>query len=149
MFTESQQKLITDATDLIRNSLTNNSEQFTDPNTVKNFFALLLGQEVKEVFAVMFLDSSLRLIKDEIMFRGTVAFCGVHVREIAERALMHRATSIIIGHNHPTGQAKVSDSDVDITKRIKAALDCLSIDTLDHIVVASECLSMNELGMMD
>ena len=103
----------------------------------------------REVFLCLFLDSQHRVIAQEELFQGTIDGATVHPREVLDRALHHRAAAIIFAHNHPPGVAEPSEADINITRRLKSALDLIDIRTLDHLVVGDgEVTSMAERGLL-
>ena len=69
--------------------------------------------------------------------RGTVNESPAYIREIATRALLSNAVSVILAHNHPGGSLKPSDADLNFTMRTKDALKLLGIKLLDHIIISS------------
>ena len=91
--------------------------------------------EVEE-FRVLFLDTKKRLIADEEMQRGTINHTPVYPREVVKRALDVRAHSVIMVHNHPSGDPTPSQADVDTTRQIKQGLATVDIVLLDHVIVA-------------
>ncbi len=68
-------------------------------------------------------------------FEGTINEAAVYPRLVVETALKHRASSVILAHNHPGGSIKPSQGDIQVTKRIKEALDAIDIKVVDHIIV--------------
>ena len=119
------------------------------PQAVQQYLQLHLQHKAHEVFCVLFLDAQCQLIALEEMFRGTLDSAAVYPREIAARALQLGAHSLILAHNHPSGQAQASSSDVQLTQRIGAALQLLDIRLLDHLIIAGhQCHSMAERGQM-
>jgi DNA repair protein RadC len=121
---------------------------FDSPTRVKDYLRLQLGERDHEVFAVMFLDAQSRLVKLEEMFRGTLTQTSVYPREIVKRALEHGASSIILVHNHPSGDPSPSRQDIALTKEIVTALKPLGIQVHDHIVIgASGHASLRALGL--
>lgn len=120
----------------------------TDPDDAQSFLKLKLSELEHEVFAVMFLDSSHGVIKYEEMFRGTINVASVYPREVVKEALYCNAAAVILAHNHPSGEAKPSKSDIAITKRLKDALALVDIIVLDHLVIGSDIVSFAESGLM-
>jgi len=106
------------------------------PDNVKRYLQLLIGSKPFESFAVLFLDVKLRLIECEELFRGSLTNTRVYPREVIKRALYHNAASVILAHNHPSGQIDPSQSDISLTRELKKALSIVEISVLDHIVVA-------------
>jgi DNA repair protein RadC len=88
----------------------------------------------KEHFYVMMLDIRSRIKMVEVVFVGTLTSSLVHPRETFRRAIVEGAASIIIAHNHPSGEAEPSDEDTKITKQMFEAGQLLGITMLDHIV---------------
>ncbi len=84
-----------------------------------------LENEKREQFRVLFLDKKLRLIKDEKMNEGTIDHAPVYPREIARRALELSSSSVILVHNHPSGDPKPSGQDIAMTKKIIDALQAI------------------------
>lgn len=122
---------------------------FSSAALTRQFLVAQLRGEVREVFAVMYLDSQHRLIRYEPLFFGTIDGAAVYPREIARRALELHAAALIIAHNHPSGVAEPSEADRRITQRIREALSLLDIRLLDHCVVAGcEVVSLAEQGLM-
>jgi len=96
-----------------------------------------LQHETREQFRVLFLDRKNQLIADEIMSRGTVDQAPVYPREIARRALELAASSLILVHNHPSGDTTPSRADIDVTRELIDALTPFDITVHDHLVVGT------------
>ncbi len=103
-----------------------------------NYVRLALQHEKEEQFRILFLDRKNQLITDEIMSRGTIDQAPVYPREVAKRALETSAASIILVHNHPSGDPTPSKADVTITREIIDALDALDIEVHEHLIVGSK-----------
>lgn len=95
-----------------------------------------LQHEGREQFRVLFLDRKNQLIADETMGHGTVDHAPVYPREIARRSLELQASSIILVHNHPSGDPTPSRADIDMTRAVMDALDALEITVHDHLIAA-------------
>ena len=89
----------------------------------------------KEHFVIFFLDARNQEIKREIISVGSLNANLVHPREVFEPAVRHLAAQVILAHNHPAGDLKPSEQDIEITKRLVEAGDILGIDIVDHIIV--------------
>lgn len=96
-----------------------------------------LQHETREQFRVLFLDRKNQLITDEIMSQGTVDQAAVYPREIARRALELAASSLILVHNHPSGDTTPSRADIDITRELIDALAAFDITIHDHLIVGT------------
>lgn len=90
-----------------------------------------------EQFRVLFLDRKNILIADEEQARGTVDHVPVYPREVVKRALVLNASSLILVHNHPSGDPTPSDSDLAVTRQIDEAARALSITLHDHLVIGA------------
>ena len=122
---------------------------FSNPQAIRDYLQLQLGSREHEIFAVLFLDTSHRLIVLEEMFRGTLTQTSVYPREVVVRALALNAANVVLAHNHPSGTAQASRADEAITHTLKAALALIDVRVLDHfIVTASKAVSMAELGLI-
>ena len=91
----------------------------------------------KEHFVVLYLNARNQLIKKETISIGTLNANLVHPREVFKPAIDCLATSIIVAHNHPSGDSQPSEADVDLTKRMMDAGRLLGIEILDHIVISN------------
>jgi len=123
---------------------------FESPSSVKDYLTLQLAGEPTEVFGVLFLDVQMRLICFEAMFRGSLTQTSVYPREVVRAALAHEAASIVLSHNHPSGNTQPSRSDEHLTQTMKAALALVDVRVLDHVIVAPgvPAFSMAECGLI-
>ena len=113
------------------------------------FLRLKLATNDREVFAVIFLNNLHRVIAYEEMFFGTIDGSSVHPREVVKNALHHNASAVIFAHNHPAGVSEPSQADIQLTKRLTAALELVTIRVLDHMVVSyGETTSFAETGLL-
>jgi len=92
----------------------------------------------KEQFRILFLDKKNILIADEVQQEGTVDHTPVYTREVVKRALELAASSIILVHNHPSGDPTPSQPDIIMTKKIIEAAEKLNIKIHDHIIVGKQ-----------
>jgi DNA repair protein RadC len=92
----------------------------------------------KEQFRILFLDKKNILIADEVQQEGTVDHTPVYVREVVKRALELAASSIILVHNHPSGDPTPSQPDIVMTQKIIEAAEKLNIKIHDHIIVGKQ-----------
>lgn len=103
----------------------------------------------KEHFVAFYLDTKNIEIARETISIGTLNASLVHPREVFEPAIRHSAASIIIAHNHPSGDVSPSHEDMQITKKLVDAGQLLDIHILDHIIVSSHTyLSFKEKGFL-
>ena len=112
------------------------------------YVRVALANEAREQFRVLFLDKKNCLIADEVMGHGTVDHAPVYPREVARRALELSASSLILVHNHPSGDPTPSSADIDMTRQIVEALRPLRIAVHDHLVVGRDGVaSLKSLGL--
>ncbi len=95
----------------------------------------VMAHERAEQFRLLFLDGRNALIADELQQKGTVNHTPVYVREVVKRALELGAVSLVMAHNHPTGDPLPSRADILITKEVMAALAAVGISLHDHIII--------------
>jgi DNA repair protein RadC len=96
-----------------------------------------LQGEMQEHFMIILLDTKNKIIGARTLFTGTLNKSLVHPRDIFATALVSSACSVILAHNHPSGDTTPSISDINITKRIVAGGEMLGIDVLDHVIIGS------------
>ncbi|MFH0986041.1 MAG: DNA repair protein RadC [Candidatus Omnitrophota bacterium] len=105
------------------------------PQAVTDYLTASLRDLKREVFKVIFLDKGLRILGEKDMFFGTIDEAAVHPREIVREAIFQNAVSLVLVHNHPSGKVEPSREDYEITQKIKAACQTVSIRILDHIII--------------
>lgn len=115
---------------------------------VKRFLQVRLGARLSEVFAVVFMDSSLRVLAYEELFFGTISMATVHYREVVRRCIHHNAAVIVVAHNHPSGNVLPSMQDIEMTAFMNNILKYVDVQLHDHIVVGDGCTSFTESGLM-
>ncbi|WP_117235653.1 RadC family protein [Vibrio maerlii] len=122
-------------------------EALTSPEHTKLYLSGILRDRQREAFYVLFLDNQNRVIKDEILFEGTIDAASVYPRVVVKRSLEHNAAALILAHNHPSGVAEPSQADRRITRRLIDALSLVDIRILDHFVIGDgEVVSFAERG---
>ena len=119
------------------------------PDAVRSFLSSKLRHQKREIFSCLFLDNKHRVIRYEELFQGTINAAAVYPREVASRALLLNAAAVIFAHNHPSGVAEPSDSDIRITEQLCRAMDVIEVRVLDHMVVGNrEVVSFAERGLL-
>ena len=122
---------------------------FNSPEQVMDYLAIQMRDNHREVFAVMLLDTRHRLIESLELFFGTINSASVHPREVAKVALEKNASSVIVVHNHPSGSAEPSRADIQITKKLKVALEVIDIKLLDYFIIGKgEIVSLAGMGKL-
>lgn len=115
----------------------------SDPKAVAKVFQDLLAVEDeidqdKEHYYVMHIDSRNKVKLVELVGLGTVNSANVHPRETFTRAVAERSVSIIVAHNHPSGEVEPSETDLKTTGQLQKAGEILGITLLDHIIFSKE-----------
>ena len=142
-------RVIDRALAIVGRSLQTQRRELATPDAVKLYLQLHLAGETIEHFAVLFLDSQNRLLAIETMAVGTLTSTSIYPREIVRAALAHGAASVILAHNHPSGNVQPSRADRELTYTLKAALALVDVRVLDHVIVAPNgVLSMAETGQL-
>ena len=120
------------------------------PDTVRDYLRLHLAGLRHEVFFALWLDAQNRLVAAEELFRGTLTQASVYPREVVKKALAHNAAAVVLAHNHPSGVAKPSSADSQLTRELKQALALVDVRVLDHFIVAGTAspLSFAERGLL-
>jgi DNA repair protein RadC len=109
----------------------------------------LMHGRTLECFFLICLDTRKQLIFSEMVSEGTPDETSIYIRHIVEVALKHKAVSIILAHNHPSGLLTASQNDLEATVAIKDALDTINVPVLDHIIVAGDdYLSFSEKRLL-
>ncbi|MFH1641989.1 MAG: DNA repair protein RadC [Nanoarchaeota archaeon] len=113
-------------------------EPIESAQDVYNHFVDMLKDKKKEYFYALLLDTKNRIIKEELISVGTLNSSLVHPREVFKEAIKESANSIILVHNHPSGDCKPSEEDFIINSILKKSSDILNIKLLDHIIISKE-----------
>jgi DNA repair protein RadC len=111
-------------------------ETFNSTDSAVTYLSAQLGTERNEVFCVLALDSQNRLLAMERTQKGSINRTAVFPRLVVEACLKHRATAVILAHNHPGGGPQPSQADVQLTLRLRKILGDLDITVHDHIIIA-------------
>ncbi|MDC9719977.1 MAG: DNA repair protein RadC [Gammaproteobacteria bacterium] len=108
-----------------------------------------IGNYQREVFCLLLLDNQHRLLEMVELFQGTIDSANVYPREVVKLALAENAAAVILAHNHPSGVAEPSASDLLITQALVDALALVDIRILDHFVVGRhEWVSFADRGLI-
>ena len=109
----------------------------------------LFAGRVYEVFYALCLDSQNRVNYAALVQEGTLTEAPVYPRLVVEAVLRHKASSVILAHNHPGGSMQPSRADIEVTGRVSKALEAISVKVVDHIIVAGErYFSFKENGLL-
>ena len=126
------------AFELSKRALEVNDTNLPVINTAKDAVAQLSDMHdlKKEHFVVLYLNAKNRLVHKETISMGTLNANLVHPREVFEPALKYSAAQIIAAHNHPSGDPKPSEDDMELTKRLVEAGKMMGIEIMDHVIVS-------------
>jgi len=125
-----------------------NITKITCAKDVFDYMQPKIGHLKQEVFVVILLDSKNNVIKDEIIAKGTLNSTLIHPREIFKPAIRESANSIILVHNHPSGDPTPSVQDTEIIKKLDNLGDVFGIDLADHIIIGlNKWWSREESGL--
>ena len=105
-------------------------------DAVVRYCKTAFGRNKIELFAVLFLDTKKKLIKAQVLQEGTIDRTSVYPRELVKKCLDSGAASVIMVHNHPTGDLTPSRNDLELTKTIENALNAVDIELIDHLIVS-------------
>lgn len=127
-------------------------EKVTQPEVVFNIAinGLELHEQAEESFYIFTLDTKNQINGIFEVSRGTLNATIVHPREVFKRALLQNANSIILIHNHPSGDPTPSQEDLEMTRKLVEAGNILGIKVLDHIIIGDEknCISLKRENLM-
>ena len=122
---------------------------FNSPETIARYYMEDLRHEQQEHMKLLLLNSKSMLIGETDISKGTVNASLITPRELFIEALQKNAVTIVIMHNHPSGDPTPSQEDILTTNRIKNAGNLIGIELLDHIIIGNNCYtSFREAGML-
>ena len=113
-----------------------NGIKLTNVELVFNFYIDILKDETQECFYCVYLDVTKKVIKDKLLFKGTLNYSLVHPREVFKEAFLLNATAIICVHNHPSGNIEPSRQDIEITNNLVELGLIHGIKVLDHVIIS-------------
>ena len=144
-------KVIRDAATLYLQETSEDAPVLREPDRLSDFWRMEIGQLNHEVFAVAYLDSAHRLLRDgvEILQEGTIDRAAVYPRRVVEAALMRQAAALVLAHNHPNGNVAPSEHDKLVTRAISLAAETISLRVVDHLIVSSsDTFSFRKAGLL-
>jgi len=120
-----------------------------DPESVVKAIRASIKDKAKEHFKLILLNPRNKIIGISTISIGTLNASLVHPREVFKDAIVHSAASVVLAHNHPSGDPEPSEDDITITKRLVEAGKILGIEVMDHIIIAKNgFISFKEKGLM-
>ncbi len=112
---------------------------FNKPSTIAEYYMEDMRHQKQEYMKLLMLNTKGSLIGESNITKGTVNASLVSPRELFIEALEYGAVSIILIHNHPSGDPSPSQNDIYVTKQIKEAGKLIGIELLDHIIIGNNC----------
>ena len=106
------------------------------------------SSQAEEIFAILCLDTKNNVTGAFEVSRGALSSSIVHPREVFKRAILNNAASIILLHNHPSGEPQPSHEDITMTNRLDECGKLLGIRVLDHVIYGDSFYSFKEEGML-
>ena len=108
----------------------------SNTEAVLNYLHVAMAHEQYEQVRVLFLAPGLKLIKDEVLWTGSVTTAAMYPREVMRRALELGATCLLIAHNHPSGNLQPSRDDIQITRALVEAGRVMDVNVADHVIIS-------------
>lgn len=123
--------------------------QIKTAQDVYDYYIDELRNRTKEYLYALFLDTKNNILREELISVGTLNTSLIHPREVFHPAVQTSCNSVILVHNHPTGDSEPSENDKEVTKLLVDAGESLGIKVLDHIIIGKDnFLSLKESGMI-
>ncbi|WP_295757926.1 DNA repair protein RadC [uncultured Holdemanella sp.] len=105
------------------------------PEDVIEWFEFEYGVLQQECFIALYLDTKSKLIAHRVLFKGTLNESTVHPREVFKEAFLQNANSVLIAHNHPSGDCTPSQADFEVTYKMVHVAITMGVHLVDHIIV--------------
>lgn len=122
---------------------------FTNVTSVKHFLTDFFANKTEEQFCLLLLNTQHRLLQVITLFTGTINAAAVYPRELIKTVLNGHAAAVIIAHNHPSGVTDPSSADIQITEKIKRALETIDAQLIDHFIIGDDRVtSFAEQGLL-
>ncbi len=108
----------------------------TDSAGIARYLQARLSDHSQEVFIALFFNRNNELLGEKQIFQGGVSATIIDSKLVYKEAINHLASAIIVAHNHPSGNLRPSQADLNITRQLKAAGELFDIQLLDHLIVS-------------
>ncbi|CAM3110270.1 DNA repair protein RadC [Filibacter tadaridae] len=119
------------------------------PEDAASFLMTDMSSLTQEHFVVLFLNVKNEVLHKQTIFIGSLNSSIVHPRDIFREAVKRSAASIIVAHNHPSGNPSPSPEDIEVTKRLIEAGSIMGIELIDHVIIGDHrFISLKEKGYM-
>ncbi len=107
-----------------------------NPLLIIDHLRFKIGFNDKEEFYVVYVNNAGKIIKSEVMYRGTMDSSLVAINEVLRNALMVKTKNLIIAHNHPSDNCKPSNKDIELTKAMVMGCRQVGLNLLDHLIIS-------------
>jgi DNA repair protein RadC len=125
-------------------------ERFTCARDVYERMRVRMRDLPQEEFHILLLNLNGELLRDVVIARGTLDRCAVHARDVFRHALAESAHSVVLVHNHPSGEPTPSPEDRQLTRRFVSAGNLLGVTVVDHVIIGEgRYASFCEEGLLD
>jgi DNA repair protein RadC len=111
---------------------------FSTSGEIYRYYSPFMSDLKKEIFKIILLDSQNAMMRDLLVSEGALDKSIVHPREVFKPAIRESAASIILMHNHPSGDPAPSKNDISITEKLSATGEVVGIKVLDHIIIGKK-----------
>ena len=111
-------------------------KKFQDISSIGNYFCERFSGSSKEIFAVMYLDSNMRVIDVSTIAEGSIGEVAFTPAKVVREVVIKEANAIVLAHNHPSGVSVASNADKNMTYVLETALAALEIPILEHVIVS-------------
>ena len=142
-------RLVRDLGSLYLQQRAEEKEQISSTKELIDYCLSSMGGLKDEHFAVIYLNARNKIIKVETIQEGIVNQAVVYPRKVLEKALTHKASAIILVHNHPSGHVRPSDADIRLTRVLQDTARVMDIVLHDHLIVGeNRFFSFREEGIL-
>lgn len=124
-------------------------KQLLNPKAIVEWLRFNVGYSIQEEFFAIYINARGTIIKSEVMYKGSKNSSIVGVDEILRKAIILKASAIVVAHNHPSDDVSPSPNDLDITNKLYNASNMIGIPLLDHLIIGkSNYFSFKNHGML-
>ncbi len=132
---------------LMAESVMESSGKLCDSRDVAGLLAREMMYENREIFMAINLNSRFKVISKDIISIGSLDMTPVHPREVFSPAIKRGAASVIVAHNHPSGDPEPSELDFDVTRRLLESSRIIGIRLIDHVIIGNgRYISLRDMG---
>ena len=122
---------------------------FSSPEQVFRYYAEEYRMAEQESVRILFLNTKMRLLKEIEIAKGTIRSSPVPIREILVKALRENVVTVILVHNHPSGDPEPSEEDIRVTEELEKACGMVGLTLADHVIIGGrDYVSMREKGFV-